>query len=53
MTVFLDLINLLLKKRKDECYLDLYAVKFGNINNVSIVYMNISLNANVYKIEEF
>ena len=41
-------------KRKDECYLDLILVKFGNINNISVVYMNIrSLNANVYTIVEF
>ena len=41
-------------KREDECYLDLNNVKFGNKNSISVVYMNIrSLNANVYKIEEF
>ena len=40
-------------KRKDECYLDLNDVTFGNINSISIFFMNIkSLNANVYKIEE-
>ena len=41
-------------KRKDECYLDLNDLKFGIISSISFVYMNIrSLNANVYKIEEF
>ena len=41
-------------KKKDQCYLDLNDVKFGNIYSISVVYMNIrSLNTNVYKIEEF
>ena len=35
-------------KRKDECYLDLDGVKFGNINSISILNMNIrSLNVRV------
>ena len=41
-------------KIKDECYLDLNDVKFGNKNSISVVNMNIiSLNANLYKVEEF
>ena len=54
MIVFLDLINLLLLKEKDKCYLDFNNVKFGNINSISVVYMIIrSLNANRYKNGEF
>ena len=52
--ILLDLINLLLLKEKDKCYLDFNNVKFGNINSISVVYMIIrSLNANRYKNGEF
>ena len=47
-----DKLNVL--KIKDKCYLDVNSVKFGKENIISVVYMNIrSLNANLYKIEEF
>ena len=42
-------------KTKDKCYLDVNSVKIGKENIISVVfYVNIrSLNANLYKIEEF
>ena len=41
-------------KIKDKCCLDVNSVKFAKENIISVVYMNIrSLNANLYKIEEF
>ena len=43
-----------ISKINSESYLDLYSVKFYRKNCINIVFMNIrSLNANIYKIEEF
>ena len=41
-------------KIKDKCYLNVNSVTLDKENIISVVYMNIrSLNANLYKIEEF
>ena len=51
---FYETVKPIISKINSESYLNLYSVKFNNENCIHIVFMNIrSLNANVYKIEEF